>query len=379
MRKIISCIMLCFLFLACSLPEKIGSIPAEEASSSSTIQNTPQAESSTASIAQWPTEWREDPIHVNGHTIVIDATVETADEERFTYLVYRNPFPEEFVADVKQRFTETKVAASTKYDLQEKRTKRSLELVWAPDEYTFQFESWIVDFGGWTDPVTGEEEPAHYLENVDLTEEDAMQQADVFLQSIGVDSSVYEIGYREKARIIEDNTSETIVEGWLIVYMPKISGCRQVFFKTLFRNYPSIDYEFHYDPVDPPPRIDLFMTKNGCVRFYCEYPSRIERWNSVENQLLDFQSIQGYFKKYFITAMTVSMNSDSRFDPIVQRLILTYSVREIAESDKQEASSMIRPIWVALYTNEMDSSLRSNPMSYVCIDAITGEIVEPVR
>lgn len=374
--------MLCLMLFACNLAEQGKSaakdMPIDYLSSSITLDNQ-QLENSSSYINQWPTEWKEDPIQINGHTIVIDAVVDTVACERFIYLIYENTFTTDYVSKLKQVFTNNDTEISTKYDLQEIYAKRRIELTWAPKEYLFQYESWIVDDGGYCDPITGEHETPHHLENVDISEEEAIQKAEALLLSIGIDSSKYEIAHREKGRIIEVHTHETIAEGWYITYMPNISGCRAVFFNTLFRSYPAPDYAFQYAPVNPPPKIEFLITKDGCIRFCYDNPDKIERLKSVENQLLDFQSVKESFKKYFITAMTVSKVSDVRYDPIVQRIVLSYSVQLDAETDKQEASSVIRPIWVALYTNEISSSLISNPVSYICIDAITGDIVEPIR
>ena len=380
MRKFI-CVAFCLMFVACRLTDQntptVKDISKEHLTS--IASNDLQVENVSSFVNQWPIEWKEDPIYINGHTIVIDAKVDAISDERFIYLIYESSFTEDYVSRIKRIFAKNDSDISTKYDLQVNYAKRRLELAWAPKEYLFQYESWIIDDGGFCDPITGERERPHHLENVDISEEEAIQKAEVLLLSFGIDSSEYRIAHKEKGRIIEVHTHETIAEGWNITYMPSVSGCYAIYFNSLFRSYPTPDYVFHYDPVNPPPKIEVFVTKDGCVRFFYESPDKIEQWKSVENQLLDFQLVTNSFKNYFITAMTVSTVSDVRYDPIIQELVLSYSVRLVEEPDKYGTTSMIRPVWVVLYTNKMSSSLLSNPISYVCIDAITGEIVEPVR
>ena len=382
MRKL-CCLFLCLCFFACTLFEQtasnIESIPDDKMTSYSNENSDLQAESPISSAVQTPTRWEEDTIRINGHTTVISADVVKKAGEVFTYLVKEDSFSEDQIAKIKNQLSEGFTGISSKYDFQEIQTKKTLEIARAPKEHVFQFESWIIDDGGYVDLNTDEYEAPHQLENVDLSEEEAVQMANKFLQSIDFDISAYEIAHTEKGRIIEARTHETIAEGWNVSYMPSIPGCKAVYFSALFRSYPSPDYVFHKDRVNPPPRVELLMTSSGCIRFYCEYPAELIRYQSVEDQLLDFDSVTEAFKQYFVTAMLCTTNTDLREDPIIQQLIFTYSVREAAESDAQEASGMIRPIWAALYTSEMALSLPSNPISYVCIDAITGEIVEPVR
>lgn len=382
MRKIY-CLLICLCFFACTLFEQtasnIESIPDDKTTSSPNENSDLQEGSPVSSAFQTPTRWEEDPIRINGHTIVISADVAKNAGEIFTYLVNEDFFIEEYITKIQNKLTECFTSTSSAYDFQETHTKNTLEIACAPIKHVFQFESWIVDDGGYVDFNTDEYEAPHQLENVDLSEEEAVQMANAFLQSIDFDVSTYEIAHTEKGRIIEAKTHKTIAEGWNISYMPSISGCEAVYFSALYRSYPSPDYVFHTDRVNPPPRVELLMTSNGCIRFYYEYPAELIRYQSVEDQLLEFDSVTEAFKQYFMTAMLSTTNTDTQYDPIIQQLILTYSVREVAESDSKEATGVIRPIWVALYTNEMDSSLLSNPISYVCIDAITGEIVEPVR
>jgi hypothetical protein len=81
-----------------------------------------------------------------------------------------------------------------------------------------QPQSWILYDGGYAD------EPPTVLNNVKISEEDALAVLQKEMDALGLDG--YAVAGTEKARIIKGAVHETKTEGWLFILMRGDGGIR---------------------------------------------------------------------------------------------------------------------------------------------------------
>ena len=371
MRRFFLLIVFLFLFTGCVVPQ-MNVKKNEEDTTTITPANT-----CDYYPREWPTTWQE-VLDCGEHTCVFDAIIEADDSVRFFYYVYQREFSHDYQQEVKTAFLEAgmdprKETAPTDA-LVEAMKKHSIVLEWGGPTPVWQLESWIVDYGGYVDN-NGEDEGGHLLAEVNIAEEDAQELADELLDKIKISNCTLARG--EKARIIDSPSHKTLCEGWDFLYLPSFSGYIPISFYDL-QQYGALPLP--YTKNEPPytlEKVDIMISESGCTCLAYSNPVDFEKGGLAENDLLDFELVKHYFKQYFMEGCIHLEINGTEYDPIVQRIVLSYAFQKDEDAAQLGADGMLRPVWVALFTTEFESSLASNPISYVCIDAISGELVTP--
>lgn len=370
MRKVLLFILSLFLLTGCAVPqEAMEENEKEDAAAVCSDDGTPK---------KWPTVWQE-TLDCGAHTCTFDASVEADDSARYFYYVYRKEFSEAYQQAVKAAFLaageDPRGKDAPEDALVEWIHKRLIHLEWGGPEPVWQLENWIVDHGGYTDE-NGEDEGGHFLTEVHIAEKDAQALADTFLATIGVSGCT--IARREKARIIDSPTHKTFCEGWDFYYLPSVPGYIPILFIDLDQHgvlslpYPENEPPFYLQ------EIHIMISETGCVSFGFSDPVELERGDLAEPELLDFDSVMRCFKRYFMQGCLDMENDSADYDPTVHRVVLTYALQADEDAVRRGAAGVLRPLWVALYEPEFSKDFASTYICYICIDAITGELVNPI-
>jgi len=369
MKKIIF-VALLLLLIGCSNsarnePAEAGhNLPGEWRIESGDIQKI-----TNPSDVIWPSEWKE-VLHNGMHSCTINATVEMDEEPRKTYLVYRELLSEEYIRHVKDLFLregkDPRGENAPENALVEFFHKDYLLLQWGGPEPVSQPERWVLD--GEAAP----DEEGHALNNVTLSQAEAQAKADSFLEKIDLIENLTLI-HAEKARIIDSPSHNTLCEGWEFIYSLKVPGCIPIYFSDK-QLHGQMSIPLHKQAPFGLTEVIVMVTEDGVMEFCYFNPVRVELGRSVENELLTFDSVQRRFRKCFDQGLQSMTFDETVFDPDVQRFVLSYALCPV-----QNAAGELRPVWIALFTTEYESNLPSNPLSYVCIDAVTGEVLNPVQ
>lgn len=366
MQKRILVIILICLLVSCKNENRPDQICYNELVVDATII------SDKATKYKWPDEWNE-VIECGNHRCIINAHVEATEGPWYKYLVYSSPFSFEYQQRIKNTFLQSgrdpRNDANETNALFEIKQDNTILLEWCGPNPVQQLESWIIDDGGYP----GEE--GHSLDSVSISVDDAKMKADSFIASIGLTGQI--VVKVEKARIIDGPSHQTFCEGWMITYMPDIPEYVPIYYFDKSQYGPLSLPITENEPPFPLLGINVFVTEDGIVGFDYINPVTIQQWEQVSCKLMDFERVKEYISKYFKQGCINMKTKKRNADPIVLQIILSYAFSRDQKAAELNASGVLSPVWVALFTTEYESMLPSNPISFVCIDAITGELVTP--
>lgn len=203
-----------------------------------------------------------------------------------------------------------------------------------------------------------------------ITEEEAIETADMFLTSIGLSQT--ECSNAEVA--CWGTVSEAYSEGWYLQYGPVLNGTRGVGLFGRSKNclFQSSELK-EYSQSLRPESYELYVTENGIEYFEWNCPYAIKEVVNENVEILPFSSIQESMRKYFHLAFAWADNPSSTGTEklIVKDVVLTSAVVHV-KNDMESAYRI--PTWAIFYLGD-DEERMNLYSSVMLINAIDGTLI----
>lgn len=203
-----------------------------------------------------------------------------------------------------------------------------------------------------------------------ITVDEAIEKADAFLRSIGIEKA--ECSYYEKAGW--GTISEMYSEGWFLRYAPVLMGTRGMGMYTinshsLFRVSDVGEYAETYEPEC----FELYVTENGIEDFVWECPYSFEEVVNENVEILPFEDIQESVRKYFKLAFAWAEDTAGTGTEklIVKDVVLT-STCTYVKDDLENAYRI--PTWAIFYLGDDEERMNLHN-SVMLINAIDGTLI----
>lgn len=232
---------------------------------------------------------------------------------------------------------------------------------------TVQLEDWVLAGDAYPGEPVGTK-----LENVNISQGDAIMAADLFL--CGAEMNDFIFAEAKKCRILTDEY-ETVCEGWYITYLRN------------YDNYIPFDY-FLYEPYGPirlqytkrtapcvQEQLSFVFTENGCQVFQWNAPTKIISKQRIDDQLADFSIIQKTLRKELKNGYSWSKSTLSEDDiPNLYEMRLTWA---LLHSSTGSENATITPMWACIFMSPKYEREHMRPF-VICIDAVTGKRIDPL-
>lgn len=225
-----------------------------------------------------------------------------------------------------------------------------------------QPEAWVLEGDATPD------EPPHALENIKITEEEAIAMGDAIMEKL--QKTDFHAAEAQRAREIQSYSYESYGEGYLLFYVQTTDGAVPCFYST------SRDPDFMpflYDggltfaPDWRQEYFELFVTENGVNSIAWFAPKETVMVANENVQLMPFSDIQKNVKK--IIEYCTGAYADQPI--LITRVVLTSVIAQIAD---QGDEAFLVPAWAIFMTTESD---RENHIedSVLLINAIDGTYI----
>lgn len=222
-----------------------------------------------------------------------------------------------------------------------------------------------------TEPVVQEEfainKEAGRFTNINITESAAKQTAEEFLEKIGAEGFVF--AKSEKARMVHRGVVDS--EGWEMYFVRDYKGYMP-YSLYLYNQNSKLSLQ---TPACAPYLTDtiiLYITEDGCMDMVWWDPVITAYESYEEEPLLSFAEITERLRTLLERGADPAPRSKKDMIKVTE-LRLTYA----GFKDPRDPNKMIlRPVWIAAYTTEKREEAPW-PHSVLCIDAVTGEMVNP--
>ena len=232
---------------------------------------------------------------------------------------------------------------------------------------TVQLEDWVLAGDAYPGEPVGTK-----LENVNISQGDAIMAADLFL--CGAEMNDFIFAEAKKCRILTDEY-ETVCEGWYITYLRN------------YDNYIPFDY-FLYEPYGPirlqytkrtapcvQEQLSFVFTENGCQVFQWNAPTKIISKQRIDDQLADFSIIQKTLRKELKNGYSWSKSTLSEDEiPNLYEMRLTWA---LLHSSTGSENATITPMWACIFMSPKYEREHMRPF-VICIDAVTGKRIDPL-
>lgn len=203
-----------------------------------------------------------------------------------------------------------------------------------------------------------------------ITEEEAMEKAETFLASIGLETA--ECSNAEKAYF--GTVSEHYSDGWYLQYGPAMEGTRGVYLyeyqvNSLFRKSEVGEYAETLEPES----FEVYVTENGVEYFvwYNLYTSQEVTNEDVE--ILPFEDIQKSMRKYFNLAFAWAEDpSQTGTEKLIVKDVVLTSTCVHVKNDLESAYRI--PTWAIFYLGN-DEERMSLHNSVMLINALDGTLI----
>lgn len=326
---------------------------------------------------EYPSEWHD--VIMDGDDVIcrIDADVEYKPGPYMRCVIERETFDEETVAQIAEAFS-----PGTGFSDWLINKGHMAGGVWNPggtklnaywldmyihfqcgEEMNCQEEKWLYRIGGFE----GEPAPV-FLQNVNISLEEAIEIGDKFLMEAGIQG--YVCAYSDKARRIKEN-NETDCEGWKLYYEID-SGCvpfsASVVQPNQLLSIPRIECSSSLNDGF----LTAFITEDGCKDFTWFKPKSVLTRMYVTEQLLPFSRIQSAFVS--LLAEGISEIPRTEAETITATRIILSSLKINDPDDEDHAIET--PVWILFITTDQWREERLSPF-VLCIDAVTGERINP--
>lgn len=225
-----------------------------------------------------------------------------------------------------------------------------------------QMENWVMQ----GDATPGEK--AHPLENIKITEAEAIQRGDAIINALGFTN--FRAADVQKARDTQSYTYSVYGEGYWLTYVPTLDGAIPCF----YGNYVDPDFlnftqqnDISYAPNWAQENVQMFITEQGVLFLSWAAPKENVMVANSNVQLLPFDEIQKSIKK-LLEYGTGGSNGPA---VLVKRIVLTTSIAQIPN---QGDEAFLIPTWAVFMTSELNERLNID-MGVLLINALDGTYI----
>ena len=214
-------------------------------------------------------------------------------------------------------------------------------------------------------------EPAHALENIRITEEEAVAMGDEVIASLGMADEM-RVGSIIRARGIESYTYKVHGEGYLLTYVPSPEGAEAYCYERYFENnslyLPEGD---EYARPWQQERIEMLVTEDGVLDFCWMSPQEAMGVANENVQLLPFEEIQQHVRDLISFGAAERRYENDEGDLLISRVVLGAVVQRIPYETE---AAYLAPVWIVQMTTEGEISRHNSP-TILMVSAIDGSFV----
>ena len=220
-------------------------------------------------------------------------------------------------------------------------------------------------------------ERPHLLENVKITEEEAVAAGDAFLKSLGVEG--FALAVAEKARMAGTMVAEVMNEGYQLIYVQSVEGTLPFYYDELTEgrllNGLLQDTDKMYGRSWLQEFLSLYVTEEGVLYFNWSRLKNTVNTASENAPLLPFEDIQQRVRDMLYLALPVYDAAEAEFgnegDVRVERVLLTSALQQIPE---QGDEVFLVPAWAIVLgmEHELDAGLEPEVL---LINALDGNYI----
>ena len=242
---------------------------------------------------------------------------------------------------------------------------------WAFNRYRMivvQNENWVMQ--GEATPG----EPAHALENIRITEEEAVAMGDEVVAALGVADEL-RLGSIIRARGVEDYTHQVLGEGYLLTYVPSPEGTEAYCYERYFENnslyLPEGD---EYARPWQQERIEMLVTEDGVLALAWTVPQRVAGVANENVQLLPFEEIQQHIRDLINFGAAERRYENDEGDLLISRVVLGAVVQRIPYETE---TAYLAPVWIVQMTTENEMEYHADP-TIMMVNAIDGSFISSI-
>ncbi len=240
------------------------------------------------------------------------------------------------------------------------------------NKWSFGFiqpESWVLQGDALID------EPPHALEHVKITESEAIETADAFLQKLKRDDLKF--SYAEKARLFKEwgtRADDAISEGYLLHYAQAANGCvangYDLRYGQRFLEFEGSETIYSLEWCQE--IVDIFVTENGIELINWSNPLEIQGVEQGDAALLPFDQVQERIKTLLGYGIKGSSYMDKHTGNIYIEEIMLSSVLRPVRDDPEHA--LLTPAWIVRFSTD---SFRKQYIDscFLVIDATDGSLI----
>lgn len=229
-----------------------------------------------------------------------------------------------------------------------------------------QLESWVLQ----GDATPGEE--SHALENIQISQEEAIEIADAWIEKLGLED--FSLGLCDRARMVKSGGSHEVTgEGYYLTYVRDIGGSVP-FYYDLYMEASGLKIEKEEDNYAPgwkQEHIEIFVTEKGmqCIS-WGDQKEVVETAN--ENvQLMSFEEIQESIRNIISYSLNPAWFAGMDDALLITKVVLTTSIQRVADQGEE---AYMAPTWAILMTTEHNEAQHIDT-GVLLISAIDGSIV----
>lgn len=229
-----------------------------------------------------------------------------------------------------------------------------------------QLESWVLQ----GDAMPGEE--SHVLENIQITQEEAIEIANQWVEKIS--KGDFSLALCDRARMVEGGASYDIAgEGYYLTYVRDIGGAVP-FYYDLYMEASGLKLEKgddNYAPGWKQEHIEIFVTEKGMQCLSWGDQKEVVETANENVQLLSFEEIQDCVRNIISYSLNPAWFAGMDDALLITKMVLTTSIQRVADQGEE---AYMAPTWAILMTTEHNEAQHIDT-GVLLISAIDGSIV----
>ena len=214
-------------------------------------------------------------------------------------------------------------------------------------------------------------EPAHALENIRITEEEAVAMGVEVVAALGMADEM-RVGSIIRARGIESYTYKVLGEGYLLDYVPCLDGTVPYFYDRYVESSSlRLPEEEEYARPWPQEVLEMLVTEDGVLALAWTVPQRVAGVANENVQLLPFEQIQQHIRDLINFGAAERRYENDEGDLLISRVVLGAVVQRIPYETE---TAYLAPVWIVQKTTEGEISRHNSP-TFLKVSAIVGSFV----
>ena len=225
-----------------------------------------------------------------------------------------------------------------------------------------QMENWVMQ----GDATPGER--PHALENIKISEEDAIKKGDEVVAALGLQN--FRIASAQRARETQSYSYTVLGEGYYLTYVPTLPGATACSYYTYSEPdfMPSVyDSGMTYAPSWRLENVEMFVTDEGVLFLGWGNPMETVLTANENVQLMPFADIQKSLKKLIEYCTGGGAGSPI----LIKRIMLTSAIAQIPD---QGDEAFRVPAWAFFITTEQNEK-ENIDMQLLLINALDGTLI----